>query len=58
MRGLDATSWIKKHKFAEIRRGNDIMNRDNDDDINRQNIEFAKNLFISWDDDGSGSLQA
>ena len=22
------------------------------------NIEFAKNLFVSWDDDGSGVLEA
>lgn len=28
------------------------------EDINRKNIEFAKNLFISWDDDGSGVLEA
>ncbi len=25
---------------------------------NRTHIEFAKNLFISWDDDGSGVLEA
>jgi hypothetical protein len=25
---------------------------------NRKHIEFAKNLFISWDDDGSGVLEA
>jgi hypothetical protein len=25
---------------------------------NRKNIEFAKNLFLSWDDDGSGVLEA
>jgi len=25
---------------------------------NRRNIEFAKDLFISWDDDGSGVLEA
>ena len=26
--------------------------------MNRKNIEFATNLFISWDDDGSGVLEA
>ena len=26
--------------------------------MERKNIEFAKNLFISWDDDGSGTLEA
>ena len=26
--------------------------------MNRKNIEFATNLFISWDDDGSGELEA
>ena len=25
---------------------------------NRKHIEFAKNLFLSWDDDGSGILDA
>lgn len=25
---------------------------------NRKHIEFAKNLFLSWDDDGSGVLEA
>ena len=30
----------------------------NEDEVNRKNIEFAKNLFISWDDDGSGILEA
>ena len=25
---------------------------------NRKHVEFAKNLFISWDDDGSGVLEA
>lgn len=25
--------------------------------MNRKHIEFAKNLFISWDDDGSGALE-
>ncbi len=24
---------------------------------NRRHIEFAKNLFVSWDDDGSGLLE-
>ena len=25
--------------------------------MNRKNIQFAKDLFISWDDDGSGELE-
>lgn len=49
---------MKKHRFAELRRGKDIMNRENDDEYNRKNVEFAKNLFISWDDDGTGILDA
>lgn len=27
------------------------------DTSNRKHLEFAKNLFISWDDDGSGNLE-
>jgi Ca2+-binding EF-hand superfamily protein len=27
------------------------------DAINRKHVEFAKNLFVSWDDDGSGLLE-
>jgi len=27
-------------------------------EANRKNVEFAKNLFQSWDDDGSGTLEA
>lgn len=34
------------------------MNRENDDEVNRKNVEFAKNLFVSWDDDGTGTLEA
>ena len=26
--------------------------------IQRKNVEFAKDLFLSWDDDGSGELSA
>ena len=26
--------------------------------FNRKHVEFAKNLFISWDDDGSGVLES
>jgi hypothetical protein len=29
-----------------------------DETVDRKNIEFAKNLFVSWDDDGSGTLEA
>mmetsp|Transcript_31730 Transcript_31730/g.42026 ORF Transcript_31730/g.42026 Transcript_31730/m.42026 type:complete len:174 (-) Transcript_31730:495-1016(-) len=35
----------------------DHHHRDSEE-INRKNIEFAKDLFISWDDDGSGVLEA
>lgn len=34
------------------------MNHRESEDHNRKNIEFAKDLFISWDDDGSGVLDA
>jgi len=35
----------------------DVVHRDQEE-VNRMNIEFAKDLFISWDDDGSGVLEA
>lgn len=35
----------------------DINHRESED-LNRKNLEFAKDLFISWDDDGSGVLEA
>jgi hypothetical protein len=39
--------WVKKHRITS----NEV------DSQNRRHIEFAKNLFISWDDDGSGILE-
>ena len=57
IRGYDSSQWIKKHKFNEIRRDRDQSHRHNDE-FNRKNVEFAKNLFIAWDDDGSGILEA
>ena len=54
MRGHDSGNWVRKHKFNEIRRNK----AGQEDDRERKNIEFAKDLFISWDDDGSGSLEA
>lgn len=30
----------------------------NSNDENEENIQFAKDLFLSWDDDGSGTLEA
>ena len=29
----------------------------NQDTSSRRHLEFAKNLFVSWDDDGSGMLE-
>ena len=57
MRGHEANKWIKKHKFNEIRMERDEAHRI-DEELNRKNIQFAKNLFISWDDDGTGELSA
>ena len=57
IRSVDADAWIKKHKFDDLRRDRDIAFKESED-INRKNIEFAKNLFISWDDDGSGVLES
>lgn len=57
IRGHEAKKWIQKHKFDEIRMDRDVNHRMNEE-VNRKNIEFAKDLFISWDDDGSGELEA
>ena len=43
--------------MEEIRKQRDTLGKE-DDEMNRKNIEFAKNLFISWDDDGSGFIEA
>ena len=57
IRGLDSNTWVKRHKFNELRLARDTRHRE-DEEVNRKNIEFATNLFISWDDDGSGVLEA
>lgn len=55
--GFEQGKWIKKHKFSELRMERDVVHRDIEE-VNRKNMDFAKDLFISWDDDGSGILEA
>lgn len=55
--GFEQKKWIHKHQFNELRLQRDARHREQED-IQRRNIEFAKDLFISWDDDGSGVLEA
>ena len=47
LKSKDQEAWINKRRtyvnVAEV--------------SNRRHIEFAKNLFVSWDDDGSGLLE-
>jgi Ca2+-binding EF-hand superfamily protein len=57
MHGVETNKWIKKHKFVELRKERDVEHRD-EEELSRKNVEFAKDLFISWDDDGSGVLEA
>lgn len=57
MRGCEQNKWIEKHKFGELRMQRDTTHRENEE-VNRKNIQFAKDLFVSWDDDGSGILEA
>ena len=46
----DQKKWISKHK---------VVGKEDETDITqRKNVEFAKDLFLSWDDDGSGELSA
>lgn len=47
MRSKYADKWMEKRKTTGT-----VAHS------NRKHIEFAKNLFISWDDDGSGELEA
>lgn len=48
----ETQEWVKK----KVRGARE--NADREEQVNRMNIEFAKNLFISWDDDGSETLEA
>lgn len=45
LRAEDGTKWMEKRNM-------------NNSKSNRNHIEFAKNLFLSWNDDGSGKIQA
>jgi len=46
-----------KHKQTEQWIGKRRTYVNEGEEANRKHIEFAKNLFISWDDDGSGLLE-
>ena len=50
VKAKDQQKWIAKHKAQR--------KEDETDITQRKNIEFAKDLFLSWDDDGSGELSA
>ena len=52
LKQLETSQWIRKKQLASKE------NFNSQEEKNRKNIEFAKNLFISWDDDGSGVLEA
>ena len=46
----DQKRWIAKRK---------VQGKEDETDVTqRKNVEFAKDLFLSWDDDGSGELSA
>lgn len=47
IRSKHADRWIEKRKTSTA-----VVS------ASRKHVEFAKNLFISWDDDGSGVLEA
>jgi hypothetical protein len=48
----ETTKWVEKKQLSSH------VEISKEEEVNRKNIEFAKNLFISWDDDGSGVLEA
>ena len=50
IKAKDQKRWIAKHKVH--------TKIDESEVIQRKNVEFAKDLFLSWDDDGSGELSA
>ncbi|CDW75722.1 iki3 domain containing protein [Stylonychia lemnae] len=48
IKNKQAEKWMSKRK----------VQAGGQNTTNRKHVEFAKNLFISWDDDGSGVLEA
>ena len=54
--GKPAKRFIKQKQTEQwIEKRRTFVNEG--EEANRKHIEFAKNLFISWDDDGSGLLE-
>ena len=52
LKRLETTKWIEKKQT-----GSKVGPNFEEENV-RKNIEFAKNLFVSWDDDGTGTLEA
>ena len=55
---LSAKTFIKERqtqKWIQKRKVGDKV--DEDEKVSRKNIQFAKDLFISWDDHGTGTLK-
>ena len=57
IRDNDASKWIGNHKLVEIQNSRNKSLKTEDDYI-KKTVQFAKDLFMAWDDDGSGSLEA
>ena len=57
LRSTDASKWISNRNFVEIRNGRNESLK-TEDEYNKKTIKFARDLFMAWDDDASGVLEA
>lgn len=57
LRSFDSAKWVSSHKFGEVRSSQDSSHQAEEEYV-RKTIQFAKDLFMTWDDDASGVLEA
>ena len=53
--GVAPSLLLAAHKGEKWMKKRNLLSKT---EVNRKHVEFAKNLFLSWDDDGTGELQA
>jgi len=52
--GVAPSLLLASHKTENWIKKRDMQSKT---EVNRKHVEFAKNLFLSWDDDGSGEIE-